>query len=34
MTGADIGLGWIDKSGQMHFQVNNNSAPLFSVNIV
>jgi hypothetical protein len=21
MTGADIGLGWIDRSGQLHFQV-------------
>jgi len=22
MTGADIGLGWIDQSGQLHFQVS------------
>ena len=22
MTGADIGLGWIDQKGQLHFQVN------------
>ncbi len=25
MTGADIGLGWIDQTGQVHFQVNTNS---------
>jgi len=22
MTGADIGVGWVDNSGQLHFQVN------------
>jgi len=21
MTGADIGVGWVDNSGQLHFQV-------------
>ena len=25
MTGADIGLGWVDQAGQVHFQVYTNS---------
>ncbi len=32
MTGADIGLGWIDQTGQLHFQVNTSSHLLFSIN--
>jgi hypothetical protein len=31
MTGADIGLGWIDQTGQVHFQVNTNSLFIGSV---
>ncbi len=34
MTGADIGLGWIDQTGQVHFQVNTKLSSLLSINTI
>jgi hypothetical protein len=34
MTGADIGLGWIDQTGQVHFQVITKLSSLLSINTI
>jgi len=34
LTGADIGLGWIDQTGQVHFQVIAKLSSLLSVNTI
>jgi hypothetical protein len=34
MKGADIGLGWIDQGGQVHFQVNTKLSSLLSINTI
>ena len=34
MKGADIGLGWVDQSGQVHLQVCIIFSSILSINII